>query len=677
MLVGLAGLTTALAAGAFTDLLVADGWNLIDFPILLLFVILYFWISIGFWTATFGFVWSLVHGEPALTGEPPPRRSGPAAPLPPTAIVMPIYNEDPRRAFANLQAVRDSLRQAGQDTAFDIFVLSDTRDADIWAEEECTWARMRAAGDGHGPFYRRRPMNIGRKSGNIQDFCQRWGARYRYMVILDADSLMTGDTLVEMVRRMEDDPELGILQVPPVLVNRDSFFARLLQFSSALYGNVFRSGFTVWARSEGNYWGHNAILRVQPFMRCCGLPRLPGKPPWGGEILSHDFVEAALMLGAGWKVMLAADLGGSYEECPTNLIDFAKRDERWSQGNLQHLPLVIAAGIHPVSRFHLGVGAMSYLASPLWALFLLLSLVQGIGWQIARRAAEASPDRGELSPAVAMMPLFGALALLLLVKVWGLLAAFARPSTAARFGKPLKLVLSVLLETVVSCLVAPILMAFHTTFVINALLGRRVEWRPQPRGENVPSFAETFRVHSPHTIVGLAAALLLTWTETGLFWWMLPILLGLVFSVPLSLLLSSVRVGRSLRAAGLMLIPEEASRPPIVKLQHRYLAAAGSDCAACPHPFVRLVADPRVLRLHLALLPEAAPSPLSASMRDRLQRIALSGGPSHITRAERLLLMQDLAALQWLHREVWKDWPIELLEKGTAACRHRPRVIGL
>ena len=205
------------------------------------------------------------------------------------------------------------------------------------------------------------------------------------------------------------------------------------------------------------------------------------------------------MLRKGWKVTTANDLGGSYEECPANLVDFAKRDERWSMGNLQHLPLALAQGFRPVSRFHLGIGVLSYLASPLWAIFLLLSIVQGVGWHISRKYAVAG---GEAFPSiVAVAPLIGTLALLLLVKVWALLLVLRRPSTMARFGTPLKLAAGVLLETVVGCLLAPILMAFHTSFIINALLGRKVEWEPQRRTRTPFPSARPFgamrRIRSP------------------------------------------------------------------------------------------------------------------------------------------------------------------------------------
>lgn len=653
---------TALAGSiAFAQLVTAGGWSVVSVLLILLFAVLYFWISVGFWTATFGFVWRLACGEPTLVGTEKRPRPTADTTLPNTAIVMPIYNEDPRRVFANLRAIRASLIRTGQSHSFDLFALSDTRNPDTWADEELAWARMRAGPEGQGLFYRRRSENVDRKSGNIRDFCRRWGSGYRYVVVLDADSLMDGGTLVEMVRRMEDDPALGILQVPPALVNRDSFFARLLQFSSALYGDVFRSGFSVWAGAQGNYWGHNAILRMEAFTRCCGLPHLPGRPPWGGEILSHDFVEAALMLRQGWKVLNASDLGGSYEECPGNLVDFAKRDERWSMGNLQHIALTAAYGFHPVSRFHLGVGALSYLASPLWALFLLLSMVQGAGWSLFRGYAPAGAK--PLPGFIAVAPLIGALALLLLVKLWALLIVLSSPAAAARFGTRTKIVASVLLETAVGCLLAPILMAFHTTFVINALTRRRVEWEAQRRDENTLSFSDAFRVHAPHTIVGLAMALLLTWESHGLFWWMSPVLLGLILSAPLSLLMSSVRIGRWLRRAGILLTPEEIAPPDILRIHAARLAQETAAHAHAPHPLVQLIADPLLLRLHLAMLPYRPQNALAAASRERVQRIVLSGGPNRLTRAEQLMLMQDRDALQWLHLRVWSEWPTRLLQK--------------
>ncbi len=669
-MVVLAGIATVAATDVFAHVLWSNGGGVFDLILLLLFIPLFCWISIGFWTATFGFVWRMLHPEPARRE---PQRGDPAAALPKTAIVMPVYNEDPGSVFAGLRAIRESLAETGCAERFDFFILSDSTDPDRWAQEEEAWARMQVAPGGGSPlYYRRRPRNTGRKSGNIRDFCERWGARYRYMVVLDADSLMAGPTLVEMVTRMEADPAMGILQVPPVLANRDSFFARLLQFSSALYGNVFRSGFALWTQSSGLYWGHNAILRMKPFMDCCGLPSLPGRPPWGGEILSHDFVEAALMQRAGWKVVVAPDLGGSYEECPSNLVEFAKRDQRWSRGNLQHLQLAVAGDVRPISRLHFALGAMSYLASPLWALFVLVSLVQGIGLLVTLGRAGSEAPGAYSASAAGLGLLLATLAMLLLVKAWAFLITASSPGLARRFGGAGRLAVSVVLETFVSILIAPILMVFHTRFLLSALRGHEATWQPLPRSEAGLSLAEAFHVHSPQTIIGLSVALAVSWIAPWRLWWLLPVWLGLVLAVPLSLLLSSMPLGRRLRAAGLLVIPEETVPPAVVREKRVHLEREQALSAEAPHPFVRLIADPALVELHADVQPP--PEPLDAEQLGwirRLERIALSGGPTHTSREERRLLLQHLEAVRRLHREAWKDWPLDVLRGVVSATLER------
>jgi hypothetical protein len=314
-----------------------DGLSPMELLLLLLYTILFSWICMSFWTAFMGFFVILFGRDRWAISRQPAAPPDPAAPPPRTAILMPIYNEDSERVFAGLRAIHRSLADTGQLDGFDFFILSDTRDPDVWVEEELRWQDMVRALDGKGRiFYRNRPENTSRKSGNLEDFCTRWGGHYRYMIVLDADSIMKGETLVEMVRLMERHPGVALIQTPPVPVNRESLFARILQFASSIYGRMFTAGLNYWQLGESNYWGHNAIIRVQPFLDHCGLPKLPGREPFGGEILSHDFVEAALLRRAGWEVWLAYDLEGSYEEIPPTLIDYAKRDRRWCQGNLQH-----------------------------------------------------------------------------------------------------------------------------------------------------------------------------------------------------------------------------------------------------------------------------------------------------------------------------------------------------
>jgi membrane glycosyltransferase len=622
------------------------------------FVLLFFWITIGFWTATFGFVRELITRSVALRQKEAIGTvvSNQQA-FPKTAIVMPIYNEDVSGVCTRLQAMYESVEQTGQGSAFDFFILSDSTDPDIGLEEEQAWASLRASlQGGSGFYYRRRTINTGHKSGNIRDFCIHWGLNYRYMVVLDADSLMTGQTFLAMVQKMEQDLEIGILQSLPLPVNRRSLFGRLQQFAAHLYGPIFTSGYTLWSQMEATYWGHNAIIRIQAFMESCGLPTFPGKAPLGGEILSHDFVEAAFILRRGWKVMVDYDLAGSYEECPANLIDFARRDQRWCQGNLQHLRLLFQQGLRMLSRAQLGMGAMSYLSSPIWAAFLLLIALMGLGMN------RPGGDHPAASSAIGLFVV--TLLLLVLPKVWALFLAMAFPSRLAGFAGAEKATLSVFLEIAVSILMAPILMVFHTTFVVGALFGRSVQWNTQQRADTSLSLKEAFGVHAAHTIAGLAGALLLIWLAPELLVWMVPVLLPLVLSVPISMLLSSQRAGNWLLKHKLLVIPQEVQPPELLERQRVLLRERTAAMRGAPHPFNRVVVIPAFNALHIALLGDQPASAVSERM-ERLKRVALSGGAGHLSKSERREIISDAAALEWLHREAWRDWPVDLIERCT------------
>ncbi len=280
ILCALTALTTGYALTLFSGTLVGGGMNILEYLLLPLFGILFGWIALSFWTATLGFVVLMFGGRKSSA---PPTNST-AAPTGRSAILVPVYNESPADVFANVDAMLKSLAQTGHSAQFDLFVLSDTTNPDIWLEEERTWGALIAEHrEGARVFYRRRPKNTSRKAGNIADFCTRWGAHYSYMIVLDADSLMEGQTFCEMARRMDADPTLGILQVPPTPINRLSFFARLQQFAAKLYGPIFIQGFATWAHYDSNYWGHNAIIRVEPFMKHCGLPSCRQGSAWRGD----------------------------------------------------------------------------------------------------------------------------------------------------------------------------------------------------------------------------------------------------------------------------------------------------------------------------------------------------------------------------------------------------------
>src|SRR5271155_1462933 len=284
-----------------------------------------------------------------------------------TALVMPIYNEDPTRTTAGLQAMAEALRAIDAHAGFELVILSDSTNADAWVRESVGVDRLRSALSDFMPvWYRRRWKNVARKSGNVEDFVTQWGGRYEYMIVLDADSLIDAPTLERLVDMMQADPRLGILQTAPQLIGARTFFGRLQQFAACLYGPIITRGLSAWSGDSGNYWGHNAIIRMGAFAQNCGLPLLKGRKPFGGHVLSHDFIEAALIRRGGWKVQMATDCGGSWEESPPSLIDVAIRDRRWAQGNLQHMKIIGAAGFRFTSRLHLGVGIMSYLSSPLW-----------------------------------------------------------------------------------------------------------------------------------------------------------------------------------------------------------------------------------------------------------------------------------------------------------------------
>ncbi|MCE9518784.1 MAG: glucans biosynthesis glucosyltransferase MdoH [Verrucomicrobia bacterium] len=278
--------------------------------LLIVFVPLFYQLNTGFWTALLG-IWMMNRPKPdpldLMRTIPRDDMDSPLGAT--TAIIVPVYNEDVTRVFEGVRAVYNSLLATGRVESFDFFILSDSDDPNKWIEEEAAWLELCRQHNAFGRiFYRKRRAPINRKSGNVSDFCRRWGKRYRYMIVLDADSLMAGKFLVNLVRIMEKNPGIGILQTFPKQIGATTLLGRVMQFGQALYGPAFVAGLNYWQCGEANFWGHNAIVRLAPFIEYCALPALPGKEPLGGHILSHDFVEAALMRKAGQPPALLADL---------------------------------------------------------------------------------------------------------------------------------------------------------------------------------------------------------------------------------------------------------------------------------------------------------------------------------------------------------------------------------
>lgn len=572
------------------------GWQI---TMLVLFALTFTWIALAFWGAICGFTVCLLRRDPLslrkLDREAPSARQLVSR----TAIVMPIYAEPPIPTFAGLEATCDSLlsyaidsHQQGEAARplsehFEIFILSDTQDANTAELEAAHVAALQRRFAGKlAIHYRRRPNNEGRKAGNIADFCCRWGSDYDYMVVLDADSLMSGATLLRMVQRMQREPSLGLIQTVPIPVGQVTLFGRFIQFASALYSPMLAAGQSFWQGDTANYWGHNAIIRTRAFMDHAGLPLLSGQPPLGGEILSHDFVEAALLKRAGWQVILdttittavarhdpyASASHNSFETMPSNLLDFAKRDRRWLQGNLQHLRLLSGAGLHPLSRMHFFYGAFAYLSSLVWLGLLVCTSVLA-----SYHALGNGP--GETLPAPLSLGLLSiTLVMLLAPKLLGLLLACWQ--TPHAFGGRLRLVASTFLEMVFAALIAPLMMAWHSLFIINVLLGRSIEWQTQPRGERSLTWRETWLHTGWMTLSGLTWAGVMVAFSPSAFSWLTPAWLGLVIATPLVKYSSSGTWGGVVTGRlGLLKTPSSCLKPPL--LEHYARLVSNSNPYPC------------------------------------------------------------------------------------------------
>ena len=656
--------STFVASSYMGGILPHRGASYLELAMIGVFAALFGWISIGFWEAMSGlFILARGYDKYAITrsseGTSPPAGSDARI-----AILIPVANEDMARVSAGLAATYRSLERTGRLPSFDFFILSDTADPDNWAAEEIAWADLcRSLGSFNRVFYRNRRVNLKRKSGNIADFCRRWGRNYRYMVVLDADSVMSGSTLVRMVECMERNPKVGILQTSPSAVNRETPIGRAQQFANHAYGPIFTAGLHFMQLGDSHFWGHNAIVRIEPFMKYCGLPKLPGKPPRGGFIMSHDFVEAAFMRRAGYEVWLAYDLGGSYEEVPPTLLEELKRDRRWCQGNLQHIRLLFTRGLFSAHRALFLHGAMSYVSALLWFLFLTLSSAEAIAEAFRMPVyfpggRHLFPDWPIWHPRWALTLLSTTAVLLFLPKVLSVMVIVFKNGVRG-FGGFFRLAASIVAEVLFSMLFAPVRMLFHSKYVFITLLGRQVGWGAQQRADLGTSWKEALRFHGPGMLLAALWGGALFLFNRSFFWWNTPIIVPLLLSAPLSVWSSRASAGRVLRRMGLFLIPEEVVEPP--ELRDLRISLNGRD--AGPHSialkakpgFVRVVADPALNELHRALLrKERRVSGAIASRRQEIRLKALIEGPEKLSRSEKREILYDPRQMKELHRSVWE-----------------------
>ena len=627
------------------DIVGARGWTPLEVTEVGLFGILFANLAFGFTQAFLGFLVLAEGREPLKITNTLDEKT----PLASTAVVMPVYNEDAETVFGNVRALYESIQRRQELDSYDFYILSDSTDPAKAVEEELAWSDICRQTNGFGKIhYRRRKLPVNRKSGNIADFCRRWGHRHRYMVVLDADSLMTGTAVSSLVRLMETNPRAGIIQTMPRLAKADTLFGRIQQFASRVYSPIFAAGLNFWQQGAGNYWGHNAIIRVSPFLASCALPGLPGKEPLGGRVLSHDFVEAALMQNAGWEVWFAYDLDGSYEGLPPNLSEYVKRDRRWCQGNLQHMWFLLAQNIRAISRIHLVQGILAYASAPLLVLFVLLGALQAGIDHLHEKVGTFSAASAGVLFLMTLILLFGPKAL-------SLLHLFARPKEVASFGGPIRVLVSAILETLFSILTAPVLVWFHTRFVLRNIAGQTVTWHTQTRDVgNGPRWTEIVLEYWPLPIAGVGLGALAWWIAPSYLAWLSPMLIGLLLAIPAAQFSGRTNLFRSL-----FLTPEELRPPQELAARFQLQLREGDQ-------FVHAVLDPFYNAVHVALqrsrhMGSPAVDEYVASLATRL----FKEGPESLTFQQKRALLSDGETLAYLHNLIWKT-PSEMMNPAWA-----------
>ena len=586
-----------------TTALLAATQPLADHPVLriahlMLFALLFAWIAAGFFTAMMGFLVQL-RGDPHAISVKGMAR-GPLRADARTAVIMPICNEQVTTVFAGLRATCESLAATGAAELFDVYVLSDTADPALRAAELAAWESLRnSAGTGVRVYYRVRERRTRRKAGNVADFCRRWGRNYRYMVVLDADSVMTGECLVTLVRLMQAHPQAGIIQTAPRTCGLDTLHARAQQFAGRVAGRLFTVGMRYWQLGDSHYWGHNAIIRVEPFMRHCGLAPIEAKDGTQKHVLSHDFMEAALMGRAGYQTWLVSDLEGSYEQQPANLLEELQRDRRWCQGNMLNARFIAEPGLSGVHRAMLATGVMAYASAPLWLCYLLLGSAI---WLLG----DAAPVEKTAGVPIEIIGLWAATGVMLfLPRVLGV-ASIVLNGEQREYGGTLNLVKGAVLEAGLSMFQAPLRMVGHTMSVLVAVTGLRLDWKSPAREAQDIEWGAATRHFAP--MVGVMSALTIAalLINPGAMPWLLPVVLPLLLAVPCTVFTSQVGLGRRVRAGGLLLIPEERRVPSV--LQHAWSYAKGTPIRLWAERLARRASPPL-----LVLAPSAELRSRSAS----------------------------------------------------------------
>jgi membrane glycosyltransferase len=549
------GLTMAGLIWLAVIALSPGGFGAVDLVLVVLFAVTLPWYVIGFWNATIGLLIMRFARDPVAAVMPVAGRVRGDEPITAsTAVLLCIRNEPPERVVRMLEPMMEGLAARGVGERFHVYVLSDTSEADIAAAEDARFAALAAAWRGQVALtYRRRAQNIGFKAGNVRDFCERWGKDHDLAIMLDADSVMTIDLVLKLVRIMQIDPRLGIVQSLVIGMPSASAFARIFQFGMRLSMRSYTIGSAWWQGDCGPYWGHNAIVRIAPFATHCQLPVLADRALVKGHVLSHDQIEAVLMRRAGYGVRVLAGEGSSFEQNPPTLVEFIRRDLRWCQGNMQYWHFLRMPGLPFLSRYQLAFAILMFLGSPAWMGLLL----------IGSAAVALAP-----TPADFMRWDAGIAVLVLVLAMWfapniaTVIDVLTRAKLRHLFGGGVRFSASFLITIVFVVLVAPIMWASHTLFLMRLLLGRTLDWGAQARHDHEVPWSLACRQFWPQTLIALAPVLLLAVAAPSAVPYALLIAAGPLLSIPLAVATAAPALGRALIAAGLDRLPEEALPPP-------------------------------------------------------------------------------------------------------------------
>lgn len=563
--------STAAAFGAgllFLQVARVDGLIWLDHLRAVLILIATFWLAWGAMLAVLGLLSPTRPRAPLTT----PITSR-------TVVIVPVFHEDPVTTFARIAAMDAEVRALGLVRNIHFAILSDTRDAHIARREAFWFLRLLEETGGEGRiFYRRRDANRGRKAGNVGDFIRASGAAWDHALILDADSLMSGATMAEMIRRIDADPALGLLQSPPTVIRARSRFGRAMQFAAAMHGHAFGRGLAILQGRTGPFWGHNAIVRIRAFAESCGLPELSGPPPFGGHVLSHDYVEAALLARAGWTVRLDTDLDGSFEEGPENIVLYARRDRRWCQGNLQHVRILTAPGLKPWSRFVFVQGILSYVAPVLWVVFLVASILApafAAPFDYFQQSNWPFPTLPTDEAGKAMGLALGVFGLLVLPKLAVATDAALRGRARRGFGGTLRAIASTLGELVLSSITAPVFLMFQARALCQVLLGRDGGWPAQSRGDGQLPLSDAWETSFWIVIAGLLMMALTLFVAPDLLLWLMPVTLPMI-AAPVIISWTS----RPARSA-LFTTPSDLTPTPVI-LRHDAIVARWQGLPPAP-----------------------------------------------------------------------------------------------